>query len=142
MPQGSLLGLLLFLIYINEICDCLSTTAKLFANDASLFFIVKDVNSSTSHLNSDLSKINNWAFHLKMVFNPDPSKQAQEVTFPHKIQKTCHPFIYFNNESVNKSVNKSQEHLGLILYNKSNFQKHLKNILDKVNKTIRLLRNL
>ena len=35
----------------------------------------------SNHLNSDLSKIGNWAFHWKMSLNPDPSKQAQEVTF-------------------------------------------------------------
>ena len=38
-----------------------------------------------------------------MSFNPDPSKQAQEVIFSRKIQKTCHPSIYFNNKSVKTS---------------------------------------
>ena len=58
----------------------------------------------------------------------------------HTIQKTCHPSIYFNNKSVKKFL--SQEHLGLILYNKLNFQEHLQKILNKVNKTIGLLRKL
>ena len=75
-----------------------------------------------------------------MSFNPDPSKQAQEVIFSRKIQKTCHPSIYFNNKSVKQVP--SQKHLGLILDNKLNFQEHLKNILNKVNKTIGLLRKL
>ena len=72
-----------------------------------------------------------------MSFNPDPSKQAQEVIFPRKIQKTCHPSIYVNNKSVTQVP--SQKHLGLILDKKLNFQEHLKNILNKVNKTIELL---
>ena len=75
-----------------------------------------------------------------MSFNPDPSKQAQEVTFSRKIQKTCHPSIYFNNKSVKQVP--SQKHLGLILDSKLNFQEHLQNILNKVNKTIGLLRKL
>ena len=75
-----------------------------------------------------------------MSFNPDPSKQAQEVTFSRKIQKTCHPSIYFNNKSVKQVP--SQKHLGLILDNKLNFQEHLVNILNKVNETIGLLRKL
>ena len=91
------LGPLLFLIYINGPFDGLSTTAKLFANETSLFFMVQTVNTCASHLNSDLSKISSRAFQQKMNFNPDPSKQAQEVTFSRKILKTCHPFIYFNN---------------------------------------------
>ena len=94
--------------------------------------------TSASHLNSDLSKITSWAFQWKMSFNPDPSKQAQEVIFSRKIQKTCHPSIYFNHKSIKQVP--SQKHLGLILDNKLNFQEHLKNILNKVNKTIGLLR--
>ena len=75
-----------------------------------------------------------------MSFNPDPSKQAQEIIFSCKIQKTCHPSIYFNNKSVKQVP--SQKHLGLILDSKLNFQEHLQNILNKVNKTIGLLRKL
>ena len=135
--QGSILGPLLFLTYINAMSDDLSTTAKLFADDASLFSIVQNVSTSASHLNNDLSKITNWAFQWKMNFNPDPSKHAQEVIFSRKIQKTCHPAIYFNNKS-DKQV-PSQKHLGLILDSKLSFQEHLQNILNKVNKTIGLL---
>ena len=75
-----------------------------------------------------------------MSFYPDTSKHAQEVILSRKIQKTCHPSIYFNNKSVKKVP--SQKHLGTILDTKLNFQEHVKNILNKVNKTIGLLRNL
>ena len=129
VPQGSILGPLLFLIYINDLFDYLTTTAKLFADDTSLFSIVQNVNTSASHLNNDLSKISNETFQWKMSFNPDP-----------RIQNTCHPSIYFNNKSVKQVP--SQKHLGLILDNKLNFQEHLHNILNEVNKTIGLLRTL
>ena len=66
--QGSILGPLLFFIYINNLSDDLSTTA--------LFSIVQNVNTSASHLNSDLSNISNWAFRWEMSFYPDPTKQA------------------------------------------------------------------
>ena len=75
-----------------------------------------------------------------MSFVPDPSKQGQEVIFSSQIQKTCHPSIYFSNKSFKKVP--SQKYLGLILDSKLNFQEHLKNILNKVNKTIGLLRKL
>ena len=110
------------MIYINDLSEDLRTAAKLFADDTSHFFIVQNVNTSANHLNSDLSKISNWAFQWKMSFNPDPSKQAQEVIFSRKIQKTCHPSIYFNNRS-DKQVS-SQKHLRLILDKKLNFQEH------------------
>ena len=58
VPQGSILGLLLILIYINYLSDDLITNIKLFADDTSLFFVVHDVNTSANNWNNDLSKIN------------------------------------------------------------------------------------
>ena len=46
------------------------------------------MNTSTTNLNNDLNKIKNWAIQQKMNFNPDPSKQDQEVIFSRKLQKT------------------------------------------------------
>ena len=80
------------------------------------------------------------AFKWKMSFNSDPSTQAHGVIFSRKIRKTCHPSIYFSNKSVKQIT--PQKHLGMILDNKLNFQEHLKNTLDKVDKTIELLRKL
>ena len=85
VPQGSILGPLLFLIYINDLSDDLSTNAKLFAGDTSLFSVVRDINTSAAHLNNDLRKISNGPFQWKMRFNPDPSKQVQEVNFSRKL---------------------------------------------------------
>ena len=55
------------------------------------------MNMSTINLNNDLNKIKNWAIQWKMNFNPDPSKQAQEVIFSRKLQKTNHNQVYFNH---------------------------------------------
>ena len=71
VPQGSILGPLLFLIYINDLADDLSSNVKLFADDTSLFSVVHDVNASARELNDDLKKINKWAFQWKMSFNPE-----------------------------------------------------------------------
>ena len=76
IPQGYILGPLFFVIYINDLPDGLSSNAKLFANDTSLFSVVHDINTSAIELNSDLKKINDWAFQWQMTFNPDRSKQA------------------------------------------------------------------
>ena len=84
VPQGSILGPLLFLIYINDLPNELKSNVKLFADDTSLFTIVKDINESASILNNDLLLISKWAFNWKMLFNPDPTKPAQEVIFSKK----------------------------------------------------------
>ena len=95
VPQGSILGPLLFLIYINDLPDNLQSTVKLFADVTSFFSTLYDANISASQQESDLEKRSHWAYKWKMTFNPDLSKQAQKVIFSRKIVKISHPSITF-----------------------------------------------
>ena len=140
VPQGSILGPLLFLIYINDLTNDLSSSAKLFADDTSLFSVVFNVDATAKELNDDLAKVQDWALRWKMSFNPDISKQAQEVIFSRKLKKTPHPPLMFNSNLVNKAF--SQKHLGIILDESLSFEEHLKTISVKTNKTLYLLRKL
>ena len=103
VPQGSILGPLLFLIYINDLTNDLSSSAKLFADDTSLFSVVFNVDATAKELNDDLAKVQHWALRWKMSFNTDISKQAQEVIFSRKLKKTPHPPLMFNSNLVNKT---------------------------------------
>ena len=127
VPQGSIVGPLLFLIYINDLSDNLTSNAKLFADDTSLFLAVHDVSASAKELNDDLKKVNDWPFQWKMSFNPDPSKQAQEVFFSCKSKRSTHLPLVFNNS--NDSQTFSQKHLGVILDFKLTFEDHLNTLI-------------
>ena len=74
VPQGSVLGPLLFLIYINDLPNGIVSICKIFADDTSIFSKVFEKNSSQNILNNDLSVISEWAFQWKMQFNPDSNK--------------------------------------------------------------------
>ena len=68
-----------------------------------------------------------------MSFNPDPSKQAQEVIFSRKFKKVTHPPLVFNNANGFQCI---------ILDSKLTFEDHYKTVLSKTNRTIGLLRKL
>ena len=76
VPKGSVLGPLLFLIYINDLERKIKSNVNFFADDAMLYSIVNDPVTSANDLNHDLKVINQWAYQWKMEFNPDSSKQA------------------------------------------------------------------
>ena len=94
VPQGSILGPLLFLIYVNDLPDGLKSECKLFADDTSLFSVVHDISTSASDINNDLTLIFNWSFQCKMSFNPDPSKQAQGIIFSRKKMKSSRLSVF------------------------------------------------
>ena len=94
VPQGPILGPLFSLIYINNLSENLKSTVKCFADDTSIFHVVKDANTLAEILNHDLTRISEWAYRWKMSFNPDLSEQAEEVLFSNKVTKTIIQILY------------------------------------------------
>ena len=75
------------------------------------------------------------AFQWTISFNPDSKKQAQEVIFSRKSKAIPHPSLVFNNNNVIQTTSQ-------ILDTRLSFEKHLKSVLCKINKTIGLIRKL
>ena len=100
VPQGSVLGPLLFLIYINDLQVNIKSNVKFFADDAMLFSIIRDPQITASELDHDFEVINQWAYQWKMAFNPNPTKQATEILFSCKKKEIHHPELVFNGSPV------------------------------------------
>ena len=140
VPQGSILGPLFFLIYINDLTDGLKCNVKLFADDTSIFTVVHDPHTAALDMNHDLNLIKLWAHSWRMSFNPDPTKQAVEVTFSKKRIQTNHPPIFFNGAPVMRV--QEQKHLGVILDSKLSFASHIQSVISKCRQGIGMLRFL
>ena len=137
VSQGSVLGPLFFLIYINDLVDNISSEAKLFADDTSLLTVVRDVDIAANKLNRDLEIISTWAYQWKMQFNPDKNKQAIQVIFSQKKDTPVHPSLFFNGSEV--VIKAEHRHLGMILDSKLTFKSHIKEAIVKARRGIGII---
>ena len=148
VPQGSVLGPLLFLIYINDLTDNISANVKLFADDSSLFIkVLRDTQMTGSNITrahdtlmADLKTITLWANTYKMKFNPDITKQAIEVVFSTKYIKGDHPLLSFNGIPVARK--ESTKHIGMVLDSKLSFREHILEGIEKAKKGLSLMKFL
>ena len=137
VPQGSVLGPLFFLVYINDLPENLSCGVKLFADDTSLFSIVKNELSTGLDLYKDLEKVKVWAWQWKMQFNAD---KTEEVIFSWKKSSPRHPVLKLENDEIKTSL--EHKHLGMTLDNKLGFKSHIREAILKARRGIGMIKYL
>ena len=116
VPQGSILGPLLFLLFINDIVHDIGSSIRLFADDTSLYIIVEDPIVAAELLNADLEKIAEWALKWLVKFNP---LKTESLLISRK-SNTVHPPVFMQDQQI-KEV-ESHKHFGVILSNDCSWQ--------------------
>ena len=120
VPQGSILGPLFFIIFINDIVTEIHSSIKLFADDTSLYVIVDNPRESAITLNNDMATIHAWSTKWLVNFNP---QKTETMTITRKINKPLHPPLIMNNTIINQVT--EHKHLGLEISNDGSWQKHI-----------------
>ena len=108
VPQGSILGPLLFLLYINEIVNDIGANIRLFADDTSLYIIVETPAAAAACLNTDLSKISRWSALWLVRFKP---VKNESMLLSRKRNKPYHPPLLMQNYQ--ETEVESHKHLGI-----------------------------
>ena len=138
VPQGSVLGPVLFLVYINDLGQSLENDLFLFADDSTLFRIIRtpaDRVAAAESLNRDLNRILEWSRTWNMSFNP---AKFQAITFSFKDQCFPQPPLCFSGFSIHDS--KTFKILGITLSPKLSWKEHLTTVAERANRQLGALR--
>ena len=137
VPQGSVLGPILFLIYINDISNSVGSVTKLYADDTSLLKRITDKNTSTAQLQEDLGFIDEWSKKWEVNFNPNKSHSL--LISRKRAVTNKHDYVFQNQLIENVS---EHTHLGLIWNTEGTWVNHLQSIYKRGSKRIDILRAL
>ena len=137
VPQGSILGPLLFLVYVSDITDSIKSDINLFADDTSLLEIVDDPVTSANTLNSDLEQLHRWASQWLVTFNPN---KTVILTFSAKINKPIHPILYLSGTPLEEVLHHT--HLGLTFSHDLSWTHHIKSVVKKAFQRISIMKRL
>ena len=138
VPQGSVLGPLLFLVFINDIVHVTHhCQIKLFADDTCMFLNVDNRIDAAQKMNQDLICIQNWANRWLVNFSP-PKTEA--LTISNKLNVNEHPKLFLNGHTI-KEV-QTHKHLGMILSHDLKWNKHIGDLCVSCRRRLDLLRAL
>ena len=119
VPQGSRLGPLLFIIFINDIINDIESEILIFADDTTLLASGLDPAETSAQLNRDLQKISQWAQTWKVTFN---AKKSKDMIFSKKYLNNSPP-LQLNGVTIDR-VN-THKHLGVYLQSNLDWSKQI-----------------
>ena len=143
VPQGSCLGPLLFLIYINNLPHAIQNSGiSMYADDTRLCYQTSNINDLNEAISNALMKLDTWLKSNKLSLNVAKTNCMIIVT------KQKHSFLKHRNEDLNLAIRnkeieviRNNEYLGAVIDNSLNWKEHIKTVSAKVSKAIGFLRH-
>ena len=133
VPQGSVLGPCLFLVYINDMPDLLTSPVRLFADDTAAYNVVASIDDQ-KHLQHNLNQLAEWEKRWDMLFHP-----SKCVSIPVTRRKTIlQPTYHLHGHTL--EVVRSVKYLGVTLCSDLNWSEHINTVCSKANKTVGFVR--
>ena len=138
IPQGSIPGLLLFLIYVNDQPSCLETVPRFFADDTALLIDSNNTTELQTLTNTELANINQWMTANNVVVN---ANKAIALNISPNMRNNIDTLSYvFNGETVCSSD--SAKYLGITIDNQLSFKTHISNLESKIARSVGVIAKL
>ena len=134
VPQGTVLGPLLFSLYINDISSDIESEIRLFADDCVCYREIKD-EEDTMKLQSDIDRLGSWAKKWGMRFQPVKCNMMQMTR---KRIKKIH--ASYTLEGTDLENVESIKYLGVTITSDLRWNTHVSNVCTKANRTLGFLR--
>ena len=137
VPQGSILGPLLFLIFINDITEGIESDIHLFADDTSLMEILDNYNLSYAKLNRDLNRLSVWADRWLITFN---AAKTVYLKITRKVNPAPKPILRLKGVIIREVL--THKHLGITFNTTLTWGDHIDKLVNKAAQCVGLLRRI
>lgn len=131
VPQGSILGPLLFLIYVNDLPTVTKNDCFLFADDCTILFHNKNIDTLNTDINNTINDICNWMNNNSLQINISKTKAIQFRTY--KTNK-CNIKIEHNNNNID--IIKATNFLGITIDENCSWKVHIDMVCNKINRFV------